>query len=144
MKKTRASCSAFPGPAPRGGPSLCHQEGFLGPGGCTVCGAVSVFWAVGEAGAAQPIWVSLFCVEPLICLGRAKAPLVHRRRWWRGGAGRAGEEAAAAPHVKPAVGLSREPGRLGPLLGKNPAPCPLPAEIPRPFRTLCFRSARRV
>lgn len=84
MKKTRASCSAFPGPAPRGGPSLCRQEGFLGPGGCTVCGAVSVFWAVEEAGAAQPIWVSLFCVEPLICLGRAKAPLVHRRHWWRG------------------------------------------------------------
>ena len=127
MKKTRASCSAFPGPAPRGGPSLCHQEGFLGPGGCTVCGAVSVFWAVGEAGAAQPIWVSLFCVEPLICLGRAKAPLVHRRRWWRGGAGRVGEEAAAAPHGHREAGCGLEPGARPPWASSCEEPSALPS-----------------
>lgn len=68
-KQTRASRSAFPGPAPCGGPRLCHQEGSLGPGGCTVCGPVSVSWAGGEAGAAPPVWVSLFCLEPLVCLG---------------------------------------------------------------------------
>lgn len=140
MKQTRASCSALPGPAPRSGPSLCHQEGFLGPGVCTVCGAVSVFWAGGEAGAAQPLWVSLFCVEPLISLGRGKASLMHRRHWWLG----ALEAWARRPQpcpvgtVKLAVGLSREPGHLGPLLVKSPTPCPLPAEMPHPFQTLSF------